>query len=66
MRHGAKKEIVAAAEITSRQVDRATRQLYAALSTLRQIKHPQLEVNIVNKNTFVAQNQQINATPPKS
>jgi hypothetical protein len=66
MGHSTKKEIIAAAEVVSRQVDRATRQLYAALTTLRQIKHPHLEVNIVNKNTFVAHNQQINAEPPKS
>jgi len=66
MGHSTMKEIVAATEVVSRQVDRATRQLYAALTTLRQIKHPQLEVNIVNKNTFVAQNQQINAAQPKS
>lgn len=58
-----KKEITNAVEIVSRQVDRATRQFHAALITLRQIKHPQLEVNIVNRNTFVAQNQQINAKP---
>jgi hypothetical protein len=59
-------ETTHAAEMLSRQVDRAARQLYAALTTLRQIKHPQLEVNIINRNTFVAKNQQINATNPRS
>lgn len=55
-----KRHVTAAVEVLSRQIDRATRQLYTALTTLRQVKHPQLAVNIVNRTTFVAENQQIN------
>ncbi len=44
-------------EALSRQIERAQRQLLSSLTALRQIKHPQLEVNIVTRNAFVAQNQ---------
>lgn len=61
MSHSTKREMAQHVEALSRQVDRATRQLYTALSMLRQFKQPQLSVNI--RNTFVAENQQINAKP---
>lgn len=51
-------------EALSRQIDRANRQLLSSFSVLRQIKHPQLEINI--RNAFIAQNQQINSIQSKS
>lgn len=45
----------------SKELDRAHRQLITALVTLRQIKHPPMELNVKAKTAFVAQNQQINA-----
>jgi hypothetical protein len=62
MSHSSKRDIAPQVEALSRQVDRASRQLYTALSMLRQFKQPQLSVNI--RNAFVAENQQINATKP--
>ena len=47
-------------EALSKQIDRAQRQMLAALTALRQIKQPHLQVNVVARNAFVAQNQQIN------
>jgi len=47
-------------EALSKQIDRAQRQMLAALTALRQLKQPQLQVNVIAKNAFVAQNQQIN------
>ena len=44
----------------SKELDRAHRQLITALTTLRQIKNPPLELNVKAKTAFVAQNQQIN------
>lgn len=46
------------------QIDRANRQFLNALITLKQLKAPTIEMNIKTKNTFVAQNQQINANSP--
>lgn len=48
-------------EVMSRQTDRACRQFIAGLALLKQMKQPPLEVTIRTKNTFVANNQQINA-----
>lgn len=48
----------------SKQIDRANRQFLNALITLKQLKAPNIEMNIKTKNTFVAQNQQINANNP--
>ena len=45
----------------SKQMDRAHRQYLSALMTLKQLKAPNIEVNIKAKTAFVAQNQQINA-----
>jgi hypothetical protein len=45
----------------SKQIDRANRQFLSALTTLKQIKSPVIEMNIRTKNAFIAQNQQINA-----
>lgn len=47
----------------SKQIDRANRQFLSALMALKQIKSPTIEMNIKTKNTFIAQNQQINANP---
>ena len=49
----------------SKEHDRAQRQFTTAVALLMQSKTPKLEVNITNRNTFVAKNQQINATPTK-
>ncbi len=49
-----------------KEMDRAHRQFLNAVATLKQIKNPPLEVNVTAKTAFVAQNQQINATQPKS
>lgn len=45
----------------SKELDRAHRQLITALTTLKQIKSPPIELNVKAKTAFVAQNQQINA-----
>lgn len=50
----------------SKEVDRAHRQMMTAIITLKQLKSPTLNVSINAKTAFVAENQQINATPPKS
>jgi len=42
--------------------DNASRQYMSALSMLRYLKAPQLSVNFVARNAFIAQNQQINST----
>ena len=47
--------------MVSKELDRAHRQLITALTTLRQIKNPPIELNVKAKTAFVAQNQQINA-----
>ncbi len=47
-----------------KQMDRAHRQFTSSLAMLKQMKQPQLEINIKTKNAFVAENQQINVTPP--
>lgn len=46
------------------QLDRANRQFLNALITLKQLKSPTIEMNIKTRNTFVAQNQQINTSQP--
>lgn len=46
----------------SKELDRANRQFISALSTLKQLKTPNFEVNVKAKTAFIAQNQQINAT----
>ncbi len=48
----------------SKERDRAHRQYLSTISTLKQLKAPTIEMNIKTKNTFVAQNQQINANNP--
>ncbi|KKQ23743.1 MAG: hypothetical protein US40_C0007G0057 [Candidatus Roizmanbacteria bacterium GW2011_GWC2_37_13] len=47
-------------QIIGLELDRANRQFLTALQTLKQIKAPQLEVNVKTKTAFVAQNQQFN------
>ena len=44
----------------SNQVDRANRQFLNSLLTLKQLKAPTIEMNIKTKNTFLAQNQNVN------
>ena len=48
-------------EVTSRQIDRSSRQFIAGIAMLKQLKQPPIEVTIKTKNAFVSQNQQINA-----
>lgn len=47
-------------QIIGLELDRANRQFLTVLQTLKQIKAPQLEVNVKTKTAFVAQNQQFN------
>jgi len=47
----------------SKELDRANRQFITALTTLKQIKTPSLEINVKTKTAFVAQNQQLNVNP---
>ena len=44
----------------SKELDRANRHFITALTTLKQLKAPSLEINIKARTAFVAQNQQIN------
>ena len=44
----------------SKEVDRAFRQYLSALTTLRQMKSPPMEVHVKAHTAFVAQNQQLN------
>ncbi len=46
--------------IISKELDRANRQFITALTTLKQLKAPSLEVNVTAKTAFIAQNQQLN------
>ena len=45
----------------SKELDRSHRQMLTALTMLRQIKNPPIELNVKAKTAFIAQNQQINA-----
>ena len=45
----------------SKQIDRANRQFLSALTTLKQLKTPSIEMNIKTNTAFVSQNQQINS-----
>ena len=47
----------------AKELDRAHRQFTSSMLVLKQLKSPNLEVNIKAKTAFVAQNQQVNATP---
>lgn len=49
--------------ITSMELDRANRQYLTALSTLKSFKQPSVNVTFKANTAFVAQNQEINATP---
>ena len=46
--------------VMGKEVDRANRHFITALETLRQMKQPELKVNVKTKNAFIAQNQQFN------
>jgi len=46
--------------VISKQIDRANRQFIVALTTLKQIKEPSLEINVKAKTAFISKNQQIN------
>ena len=52
--------------VLNKQTDRANRQFITAITTLRQMKQPQMQVNIKTNNAFVANNQQVNHIPTKS
>lgn len=47
--------------LTSTEQDRANRQYISAISTLKQLKSPPMQVNVRTNTAFVAQNQQVNA-----
>lgn len=49
--------------IMSKEIDRSSRQITSAISTLKQFKSPTLKVNIKTNNAFIAQNQQLNSNP---
>ncbi len=49
--------------ITSTELDRANRQYLTALSTLKSFKQPSVSVTFKANTAFVAQHQEINATP---
>lgn len=49
--------------ILSKELDRANRQFITAITTLKQIKTPSLEINVKTKAAFIAQNQQLNTNP---
>jgi len=44
----------------SRHIDRTHRQMLATIIALRQIKQAPMQVNVIARNAFVGQNQQIN------
>ena len=46
--------------ILSKQIDRANRQYISALLTLKQLKAPQIEMNIKTNTAFISNNQQVN------
>jgi len=52
--------------VVSKELDRANRHFTTALSTLRQIKSPTLEVRINAKTAFVATQQQFNTNPTEA
>lgn len=45
--------------ILSKEIDRAQKHLMIAITTLKQIKNPPIELNIKTKTAFVTQNQQV-------
>ena len=47
--------------VLGKEIDRSHRQFLSSLSMLRQLKQPQMEINIKTNNAFVANNQQINS-----
>lgn len=47
-------------KILGLEIDRANRQFLTALQTLKQIKAPNMKVNVKSRTAFVAQNQQFN------
>ena len=46
-----------------KEIDRAYRHFLATITTLKQFKTPAIEINLKSKNTFLAQNQQLNINP---
>ena len=46
-----------------KEIDRAYRHFIATITTLKQFKTPAIEINLKSKNTFLAQNQQLNINP---
>lgn len=52
--------------IMSKDIDRANRHFITALETLKQLKQPELKVNIKTNTAFVSQNQQFNNSQAKN
>lgn len=50
--------------VFGKEIDRANRQFFMALQTLKNMKQPPLKVSVNAKTAFVAQNQQNNANSP--
>lgn len=48
----------------SKELDRANRHFVTALTTLKQIRTPSLQINVRTRAAFVAQNQQLNVNNP--
>lgn len=46
--------------IMSKEIDRANRHYLTALETLKQLKQPELNINVKAKTAFISQNQQFN------
>lgn len=47
----------------SKQMDRANRQFLSALTTLKQMKSPPIQISVKTNTAFIAQNQQLNNNP---
>jgi hypothetical protein len=52
--------------IISKELDRANRQYISALIILKQLKTPNFQINVMTKNAFLAQNQQVNSNQTKT
>jgi hypothetical protein len=52
--------------LMSKEVDRANRQYFTAIGTLRQIKSPSIQINVKANAAFVSKNQQVNINKPNN
>lgn len=48
--------------VLSKELDRASRMYLSSLMALKQIKSPKVDLNVIAKNAFIAQNQQFNSS----